>query len=108
MVIDQLELLTLNGLSIPGIMGSLANIRNRVTLSESSCKAKATLVKQSWKLHNHKSIFFSILFFVPQANLYILSKYIQAIDPSGSLASNSPRIFEFVERDELEVWYKCI
>jgi hypothetical protein len=31
---------TLNGLSVPGMIGSLARIRNRVTLSQSSCRKK--------------------------------------------------------------------
>lgn len=38
----QYEALTLNGLSVPGMIGSLASIRNRVTLSESSYSRKIT------------------------------------------------------------------
>ena len=36
-----------------------------------------------------------------ETNLYVLSKYIQAIDPSSSSASNCSSIFEFVESNKL-------
>lgn len=78
------------------MIGSLARIRNRVTLSESSCNYNV----DGWKnVRLSKNVYANLQ--TPQTNLNVLSKYIQTIDLSSSKASNCPSIIKFMKSDIL-------
>jgi hypothetical protein len=65
---------TLNGLSMPGSIGSRANTKNRVTLSLSSCQCKS-ISHQIYDIHKLFTMYFKTERRI-DPNLNVLSKYI--------------------------------